>query len=284
MSVAMPSLADKRREFRRLHEAGCLVLPNPWDVGTARMLQGLGFKALATTSAGAAFALGYADGEVPLDAMLHHLRDLAKAADVPVSADFGNCFAHDPKGVSANVRSAIETGISGVSIEDSTGDRQRPLYELALAVERVKAARAAVDQSGTGVVLTARAENFLVGKPDLDNAILRIKAYAAAGADCLYVPGISTKEQIESVVKAVAPKPVNVLMASKGRFTVHDLAAFGVRRISTGSGLSRAAWGAFMRAAGQLADGGLFEGFKDLASHAELNKFFHEDRARRGKP
>ncbi len=279
----MPSLADKRREFRRLHEAGCLVMPNPWDVGTTRMLQGLGFKALATTSAGAAFALGYADGEVPFETMLQHLREIAKAADVPVSADFGNGFAHEPKAVGANVRAAIETGISGVSVEDSTGDKQRPLYELALAVERVKAARAAVDQSGTGVVLTARAENFLVGKPDLDNAIIRIKAYAAAGADCLYVPGISTREQIEAVVKAVAPKPVNVLMASKGPFTVQDLAALGVRRISTGSGLARVAWGAFMRAAGQLAEGGLFEGFKNQAASPELNKFFHGDRAKRGK-
>lgn len=280
----MQSMADKRREFRRLHEAGCLVLPNPWDVGTARMLQGLGFKALATTSAGAAFAMGYADGEVPLDVMLHHLREIAKAIDVPVSADFGNCFAHEPKGVGANVRAAIETGIAGVSIEDASGDKQRPLYDLGLAVERVKAARAAVDHSGTGVVLTARAENFLVGKPDLENAILRIKSYAAAGADCLYIPGLTTKEQIAAVVKAAAPKPVNVLMASKGSLTVKDLAALGVRRISTGSGLARVAWGAFMRAAGQLAEAGLFEGFKDLASHAELNKFFHEDRARRGKP
>lgn len=280
----MHSVADKRREFRRLHEAGCLVMPNPWDVGTARMLQGLGFKAVATTSAGAAFSLGYADGEVPLDVMLHHLRDIAKAVEVPVSADFGNCFAHDPKGVAANVRAAIETGIAGVSIEDSTGDRQKPLYDLAHSIERVKAAKSAVDHSGTGVVLTARAENFLVGKPDIGDAVERIKAYAAAGADCLYVPGITAREQVAAVVKAVAPKPVNVLMATAGKLTVHDLAALGVRRISVGSGLSRVAWGAFMRAAGQLAETGLFEGFKDLASHPELNKFFHEDRARRGKP
>lgn len=279
----MPSLAERRREFRRLHEAGCLVMPNPWDIGTARMLQGLGFKALATTSAGAAFAMGYADGEVPLDTMLHHLRDIAKAVDVPVSADFGNCFAHDPKGVAANVRAAIETGIAGVSIEDSTGDKHKPLYDLAHSIERVKAAKAAVEHSATGVVLTARAENFLVGKPDIGDAIERIKAYAAAGADCLYVPGIMAREQIAAVVKAVAPKPVNVLMATAGKFTVHDLAALGVRRISVGSGLSRVAWGAFMRAAGQLAQGGLFDGFKDHASHPELNKFFHEDRAKRGK-
>jgi 2-methylisocitrate lyase-like PEP mutase family enzyme len=280
----MQSLADKRREFRRLHESGCLVMPNPWDIGTTRMLQGLGFKAVATTSAGAAFALGYADGEVPLDVMLHHLRDIAKAADVPVSADFANCFAHDPKGVGVNIRAAIETGIAGVSIEDSTGDRHKPLYDLAHSVERVKAAKAAVEHSGTGVVLTARAENFLVGKPDFADAIERIKAYAAAGADCLYIPGLSTKEQIVTVVQAVAPKPVNVLMATAGKFTVQELAGFGVRRISVGSGLARVAWGGFMRAAGQLAQGGRFDGFKDLASHPELNKFFHEDRAKRGKP
>jgi 2-methylisocitrate lyase-like PEP mutase family enzyme len=280
----MPSLAEKRREFRRMHESGCLVMPNPWDIGTARFLQGLGFKALATTSAGAAFAMGIADGEVPLDAMLHHLRDITKAADVPVSADFGNCFADAAKALGANVRAAIETGIAGLSIEDSTGDKNKPLYEFAHAVDRVKAARAAVEHSATGVILTARAENFLVGKPDLDDAIARISAYAAAGADCLYVPGLRTREQIVAVVKAVAPKPVNVLMGSASDFTVQDLAAIGVRRISTGSGLARAAWGSFMRAATQIQQGGRFDGLKDLAPQGELNKFFHDDFARRSKP
>lgn len=280
----MHTLADKRREFRRLHESGCLVLPNPWDVGSARYLQGLGFKALATTSAGAAFAMGYADGEVPLDAMLHHIREIAKAADVPVSADFGNCFAHDAPGVGNHVRAAIETGIAGVSIEDSIGAKDKPLYDLAHGVERVRAAKAAVDHSATGVVLTARAENFLVGQPDLNDAIARITAYAAAGADCLYIPGIRTREQIAAVVKAVAPKPVNVLMGSASDLTVQDLAGMGVRRISTGSGLARAAWGSFMRAATQMAEGGRFDGLKDLASNAELNRFFHADHAKRGKP
>jgi 2-methylisocitrate lyase-like PEP mutase family enzyme len=280
----MHTLADKRREFRHLHDSGCLVLPNPWDVGGARYLQGLGFKALATTSAGAAFAMGYADGEVPLDAMLHHLREIAKASDLPVSADLGNCFAHDAKGVGANVRAAIETGISGVSIEDSTGDAAKPLYDLAHAVERVKAARSAVDHSATGVVLTARAENFLVGQPDLQDAIARITAYSAAGADCLYIPGIRTREQITAVVKAVAPKPVNVLVGYASEFTVKDLAGMGVRRISTGSALSRVAWGSFMRASQLLAEGGRFDNFKDLAPHSELNKFFHEDQTRRAKP
>jgi 2-methylisocitrate lyase-like PEP mutase family enzyme len=172
----MHSLAEKRRDFRRLHESGCLVMPNPWDIGTARYLQGLGFKALATTSAGAAFAMGYADGEVPLNAMLQHIRDIVKACDVPVSADFGNCFAHEARAIGNNVRIAIETGIAGVSIEDSTGDKSKPLYDFAQAVDRVTAARAAVEHSATGVTLTARAENFLVGKPDLDDAIARVSA------------------------------------------------------------------------------------------------------------
>jgi 2-methylisocitrate lyase-like PEP mutase family enzyme len=207
----MATLEEKRSEFRRLHQSGCLVLPNPWNVGSARYLQGLGFNALATTSAGAAFAMGFADGEVPLDAMLQHMRELAKAVDVPMSADFANCFAFDSRQVGANVRAAIQTGVSGLSIEDSTGDPNRPLFEIAFSVERVKAAHFAIKNSGADVVLTARAENFLVGKPDLEDAVARIKAYAAAGADCLYVPGITTKEQIAAVVRAVAPKPVNVL-------------------------------------------------------------------------
>jgi 2-methylisocitrate lyase-like PEP mutase family enzyme len=279
----MPSLAEKRREFRRLHESGCLVMPNPWDVGSARYLQSLGFKALATTSAGAAFAMGYADGEAPLEAMLAHLREIAKACDVPVSADFSNCFAHDARRVGNNVRAAVETGVAGVSIEDSTGEKEKPLYDVAHAVERVRAAKAAVDHSATGVILTARAENFLVGRPDLNDAVARITAYAAAGADCLYIPGLRTREQIEAVVKAVAPKPVNVLMGSAGDLTVQDLAAMGVRRISTGSGLARAAWGSLMRAATQIAEGGRFDGLKDLASNAELNGFFHADQGKRGK-
>jgi 2-methylisocitrate lyase-like PEP mutase family enzyme len=221
---------------------------------------------------------------VPLGAMLNHLRDIAKAADVPVSADFGNCFATDPRVVGNNVRTAIETGIAGVSIEDSTGDKNKPLYDFAHAVDRVKAARAAVEHSATGVILTARAENFLVGQPDMNDALARISAYAAAGADCLYVPGIKTREQIVAVVKAVAPKPVNVLMGSASDLTVQDLAAMGVRRISTGSSLARAAWGTFIRAASQIAQGGRFDGLGDLAPSDQLNKYFHDDQVRRGKP
>jgi 2-methylisocitrate lyase-like PEP mutase family enzyme len=280
----MHTLAEKRREFRKLHEAGCLVLPNPWDVGTTRFLEGLGFKALATTSAGAAWAMGYADGEVPLDAMLRHIHEIVKATDLPVNADFGNCFAHDPKGVSNNVRLAIETGVAGLSIEDSTGEREKPLYDLAHSVERVRAAKSAVEHSATGVVLTARAENFLVGKPDLDDAVGRIKAYADAGADCLYIPGIRSREQISTVVKAVAPKPVNVLVGHASELTVQDLAALGVRRISTGSARARAAWQSFTKAAQTISEAGRFDGFANMAPNAELNRFFHQDQAKRGKP
>lgn len=279
----MHSVADKRREFRRLHESGCLVLPNPWDVGSTRYLQGLGFKALATTSAGAAWAMGYADGEVPLEAMLHHIHEIAKASDVPVNADFLNCFAHDPKTVAANVRLAIETGIAGLSIEDSTGDKDKPLYEIAQAVERVRAAKGAVEHSATGVVLTARAENFLVGKPDLGDAIKRISAYSEAGADCLYIPGVRTRDQIKAVVQAVAPKPVNLLVGFASELTVQDIAALGVRRISTGSALARAAWNGFLKAAHLISEAGLFGGFKELAPHADLNRFFHDDQDKRGK-
>jgi 2-methylisocitrate lyase-like PEP mutase family enzyme len=280
----MLSLADKRREFRRLHESGCLVLPNPWDVGTARYLQGLGFKALATTSAGAAWSMGFADGEAPLDGMLTHIREIVKASDIPVNADFGNGFAHDAKTVANNVRLAIETGVAGLSIEDSTGDKDKPLYDIVHAVERVRSAKSAVDHSATGVVLTARAENFLVGHPDLNDAIMRISAYAGAGADCLYIPGIRTREQITVVVKAVAPKPVNVLVGFASDLTVPDLALMGVRRISTGSAFARAAWGSFMRAARLITEAGRFDGFSELAPNADLNRFFHDDHIKRGKP
>jgi 2-methylisocitrate lyase-like PEP mutase family enzyme len=280
----MHSLADKRREFRRLHETGCLVMPNPWDIGSARYLQSLNFKALATTSAGAAWSLGYADGAVPLDAMLAHMREIARASDVAVNADFGNGFAHDAKSVGNHVRMAIETGVAGLSIEDSTGEKGKPLYDIGHAVERVRAARNAIDHSATGVILTARAENFLVGHADLNDAMMRISAYAGAGADCLYVPGLRTREQIVAVVKAVAPKPVNVLMGFAGDLTVPDLALMGVRRISTGSAFARVAWAGVMRAARLISEAGRFDGFADLAPNAELNQFFHDDQLKRSKP
>jgi 2-methylisocitrate lyase-like PEP mutase family enzyme len=276
VSNPRPTTAEKRQAFRKLHEAGCFVIPNPWNVGTARYLQSLGFKALATTSAGQAHALGFPDGGQSLDTVLAHYRELAAATDIPLNADFENGFADDPEGVAANVTRCIATGIAGLSVEDSPKDA-RPLYELDAAVARVKAARAAVDRAGGDVVFTARAENFIRGVPDLDDVIRRLKAYAGAGADCLYAPGIRTREQIEAVVKAVA-KPVNFLAGWATEFAVNDLASMGVRRISVGGSLSRAAMHAFVKTATEIARDGKFDGFAGLISNAELNKFFSEDR------
>jgi 2-methylisocitrate lyase-like PEP mutase family enzyme len=277
VSHSRPTTAEKRQTFRKLHEAGCFVISNPWNVGTARYLQGLGFKALATTSAGHAHSLGFPDGGQSLDAVLAHYRELAEATDVPLNADFENGFADDPEGVAANVTRCIATGVAGLSVEDSPKDA-RPLYELDGAVARVKAARAALDRAGGDVVFTARAENFIRGVPDLDDVIRRLKAYAAAGADCLYAPGIRTREQIEAVVNAVAPKPVNFLAGWAMEFKVSDIAAMGVRRISVGGSLSRAAMHAFVKTATQIANEGIFDGFDGLTSNAELNKFFSADR------
>jgi 2-methylisocitrate lyase-like PEP mutase family enzyme len=277
VSKSRPTIAEKRQTFRKLHEAGCFVIPNPWNVGTARYLQGLGFKALATTSSGHAHSLGLPDGGQSVDAVLAHYRELAEATDVPLNADFENGFADDPEGVAANVTRCIATGVAGLSVEDSPKDA-RPLYELDAAVARVKAARAAVDRAGGNVVFTARAENFIRGVPDLDDAIRRLKAYAAAGADCLYAPGIRTREQIEAVVKAVAPKPVNFLAGWAMEFKVSDIATMGVRRISVGGSLARAAMHAFIKTATEIANEGKFDGFGGLISNAELNEFFSEDR------
>jgi 2-methylisocitrate lyase-like PEP mutase family enzyme len=275
MANSHPSTADKRRTFRELHENGCFVIPNPWDVGTARYLQGLGFKALASTSAGFAFACGLADGTVPRDVMLAHLRELCAATDVPVNADFEDGYADDPEGVAESVTLCVETGVAGLSIEDSTADPAVPLYGFDLALARVRAARAAIDKAGGDVVFTARSEGFIRGRPDLDETIRRLKAYADAGADCLYAPGIKTREQIEAVVKAVAPKPVNFLNSGAFGFTVGDIAAMGVRRISVGGTLSRVAWRAFIRAAREMADG-RFDSFAGTPSNAELNAFFRD--------
>jgi 2-methylisocitrate lyase-like PEP mutase family enzyme len=277
MSDSRPTVADKRKAFRKLHEAGCFVIPNPWNVGTARYLQGLGFKALATTSAGHAHSLGYPDGAQSRDAVLAHYRELVEATEVPLNADFENGFADDPDGVADSVIRCIATGVAGLSIEDSPKS-ETPLYDFDLSVARVKAARAAVDRAGGEVVFTARAENFIRGVPDLDDAIRRLKAYAAAGADCLYAPGIRTREQIEAVVEAVAPKPVNFLGGGALGFTVSDLAAMGVRRISVGGSLARVAMHAFVRTATEIAQEGKFDGFAGLVTNAELNKFFSEDR------
>lgn len=275
MANSHPSTADKRRTFRELHESGCFVIPNPWDVGTARYLQGLGFKALASTSAGFAFARGLPDGTVPRDVMLAHLRELCAATDVPVNADFEGGYADDPEGVAESVTLCVETGVAGLSIEDSTADPAVPLYGFDLALARVRAARAAIDNADAAVVFTARSEGFIRGRPDLDETIRRLKAYADAGADCLYAPGIKTREQIEAVVKAVAPKPVNFLNSGAFGFTVGDIAAMGVRRISVGGTLSRVAWRAFIRAAREMADG-RFDSFAGTPSNAELNAFFRD--------
>jgi 2-methylisocitrate lyase-like PEP mutase family enzyme len=272
-----PTVADKRKTFRKLHESGCFVIPNPWNVGTARYLQGLGFKALATTSAGHAHALGFPDGAQSLDVVLAHYWELVQATDVPLNADFENAFADDPDGVAVNVTRCIATGVAGLSVEDSPKS-DKPLYDFDLSVARVEAARAAIDRAGGDVVFTARAENFIRGVPDLDDVIRRLKAYAAAGADCLYAPGIKTKDQIEAVVKAVAPKPINFLNGGDFGFTVGNLAAMGVRRISVGASLARVAMHAFVKTATEIAKEGKFTGFAGLMTNQELNKFFSEDR------
>ena len=268
----MSTTADKRATFSRLHESGCFVIPNPWDVGSARYLEGMGSKALATTSAGFAWSRGAGDGGMTRDVALAHFAELAAAVDIPLNADFEGGFAHEPDGVAESVRLCVETGVAGLSIEDFTGDRAKPLYDLDLAVARIRAARAAIDKAGGDVLLTGRSEGFIRGRPDLDETLRRLKAYAAAGADCLYAPGISTREQIAAVVQAVAPKPVNLLMGTPSALTVKDCADLGVRRISVGGSLARSAWGGFIRAARQIMDAGSFNGFADAAPSAELNK------------
>jgi 2-methylisocitrate lyase-like PEP mutase family enzyme len=278
MSSARPSVADKRNTFRQLHQSGCFVIPNPWNVGSARYLQGLGFKALATTSSGHAHAQGYPDGAQSRDDVLAHFRELAAATDVPLNADFENGFADDPDAVAENVTRCIATGVAGLSIEDSTNNAATPLYEFDLALARVKAARAAIDRAGGDVVFTARTEGFIRGRPDLEETIRRLKAFANAGADCLYSPGIKSREQIEATVKAVAPKSVNFLNSGALGFAVSDIAAMGVRRISVGGSLARVAMHAFIRAATEIAHDGAFDSFDGLISNPELNKFFSEDR------
>ena len=278
-----PSVADKRRTFRKLHESGCFVIPNPWDVGSARYLQGLGFKALASTSSGHAWSVAHADNAVGVDMVLAHLAEIVAASDVPVNADFEGGYADDAAGVARNVARCCETGVAGLSIEDSTGNKDKPLYDLQVAVERMKAARAAIDKAAPDVLLTGRAEGFIAGVPDLDQMIERLRAYAAVGADCLYAPGIKTREQIEAVVKAVAPKPVNFLNGAAFGHTVNDLAGMGVRRISVGGALARSAWGGFMRSVKLIVEQGSFEGFKEAASGAELNGIFTKDKAARAQ-
>jgi 2-methylisocitrate lyase-like PEP mutase family enzyme len=276
--------ADKIAEFRRLHESGCFVIPNPWDIGSARWLKGLGFKALATTSSGAAWSLGFADNALHVDQALAHIRMIVEATELPVNADFEGGFAHDAEGVARNVTRCLETGVAALSIEDSTGDKARPLYDLAEAVERMRAARRAVDVNGEGALLVGRAECFLTGHADpLKEAISRLKAYANAGADVLYAPGVRTREDIAAMVKAVAPKPVNVLIGWPSELTVSELAALGVRRISVGGALARAAWSGFAHAAQTIAKEGSFSGFATNAPAVDLNGFFSKDSQERRK-
>jgi len=269
------TVVEKRAAFKALHTSGCFVLPNPWDAGSARYLQSLGFQALATTSSGFAWSTGHADNTLPRDAILAHLREIVEATDLPVNADFENGFGRDPAEVAQSVRLAVETGVAGLSIEDSTGNAAAPLFSIEAAVERIRAARRAIDETGGETLLVGRAENFLAGSPDLDDTIARLKAYAAAGADCLYAPGIQTREQIEAVVAAVAPKPVNLLIGSTSALTVQDVAALGVRRISVGGALARAAWGGFMQAAQSLVQG-RFDGFAGAAPGSQLNALFQD--------
>jgi 2-methylisocitrate lyase-like PEP mutase family enzyme len=279
MTHVRPSIADKRRAFHKLHEAGCFVIPNPWDVGSARYLQGLKFKALATTSSGFAWSHGHSDGAMSRDRVLDHLTQMVEATDLPINADFENGFAPDAAGVAESVRLAVATGVAGLSIEDSTGDSSRPLHDIDAAVERIRAARKAIDKAGGDTILVGRAECFLHGKPDIEFAIQRLKAYASAGADCLYAPGIRTPEHIGAVVAAVAPKPVNLLMGWPGGLDLREIAALGVRRISIGGALAGCAWGGFMRAAKLIAEQGKFDGFANAASHSEVDALFRASRS-----
>jgi 2-methylisocitrate lyase-like PEP mutase family enzyme len=269
------SAVEKRKAFRQLHESGCFVLPNPWDVGSAMLLQHLGFKALASTSAGMAWAMGRPDGGVALDEVLIHLSQLAHATDLPLNADFENAFAEAPEQVAAHVALAVDTGVAGLSVEDFTGRPEGGLYDFSLAVERIAAAREAIDRSHAGVVLTARSEGFIRGAPDLDETIRRLRAFAAAGADCLYAPGLREEAQIRAVVEAVAPKPVNLL--SPG-LPVETVAALGVRRISLGGALAGAAYGEFLKTAQEIAEKGTFTALAGAAGGRRLNPIFAEAR------
>jgi 2-methylisocitrate lyase-like PEP mutase family enzyme len=263
--------ADKRVTFRKLHESGCFIIPNPFDPGSARALQHLGFKALASTSAGFAWTIAKADNRVTVDEVCDHLTALCAAVDIPVNADFEGGFAHEPEKVGVNVARGVKTGVAGLSIEDSTGDKAKPLYDLALGVERIKAARNAIGDSN--VMLTGRCEAYLVGKPDLGFVIERLNAYSEAGADCLYAPGIKTKEDMAAIVKAVHPKPVNLLIGASG-LSLKEAGDLGVRRISVGGSLARSAWGGFMKAAKEMAEQGTFTELASGYPGGELNKMF----------
>ena len=274
MESPRPTVAQKRRVFRALHDSGCFLIPNPWDVGSAVYLQSLGFNALATTSSGFAWSQGVRDGAVPIDEVLSHLQAVVDATNIPINADFEGGFAAAPAQVAAHVRLAIDAGVAGLSIEDSTGNPASPLYDLAYAVERMRAARHAIDQAGGDVLLIGRAECFVVGRPDIAQTIARLQAYAQAGADCLYAPGVSTSEEIETMVAAVAPKPVNVLVGSSTTRTLRDFAGLGVRRVSVGGALARSSWGGFMRVAQRLALEERFDELPGMPMGTDLDAFF----------
>lgn len=280
----MTDFTARRAAFRKLHESGCFLLPNPWDVGSARYLRGLGFKALATTSGGFAFSNGFPDADwaVPRDVVLQHIAAIVASVDLPINADFESGYAHEPEAVAENVCLCVQTGVAGLSIEDASGDREDPLYDLPLAVERIKAAKAAIDATGEDVLLVARAECYLVGHPDpLAESLRRLEAYAEAGADVLYAPGAASRSDIEAIVKAVHPKPVNILLTSSAGLKIPELAEIGVRRISVGSALARAAWTGFIHAARQMAEENSMAGLDGATTFAELNGFFRKDLAER---
>lgn len=267
----MKTQAEKCSTFRKLHESGCFVIPNPWDRGSARLLESFGFPALATTSSGMAWSLGLTDNHVPLEQALIRIGDIANAVDVPVNADFEGGFAVAPEGVHMNVLKGVATGVAGLSIEDSTGDKTNPLFDFALSVERIRAARRAIDDTEAGVLLTGRSEGFIAGRPDLAETIKRLVAYAEAGADVLYAPGLRNESDMVAVVNAVAPTPVNMLVWSNFT-TVADMKRIGVRRISVGGALARAAWGGFFAAAQEIATNGTFDGLSRAITSAELEK------------
>src|SRR6266568_356417 len=268
----MPTIEEKRAEFRKLHEGGCFAIPNPWDVGTAKYLQHLGFKALATTSAGFAFSRGLPDGSVKRDEMIAHIRELVEATDIPVNADFENGYADEPNWCAENARLCAGTGVAGVSIEDAADRKESPIYDVDLAVERIHVVREALH--GTGVLLVGRAEGFLVGRENLDQVIKRLVKYSEAGAECLYAPGFKDRDSNKAIIEAVAPKPVNVLIGGAIGLTMRDAEEIGARRVSVGGAFARAAWGGFIRSAKELLEKGTFDELKHAASYADLQNLF----------
>jgi 2-methylisocitrate lyase-like PEP mutase family enzyme len=271
--MLMGTLSARHVAFRKLHEAGCFILPNPWDIGSARWLEQAGFKALATTSAGYAFSRGVPDRKVSADEVIHHCSELVNTTSLPVNADFEDGYSSTIEGLKANVRKCVQAGVSALSIEDSIAGDGAVLYGFDEAVSRMRAAREAIDDVDPAVMLVGRAECFLVGRPDLDETIKRLQAYAEAGADCLYAPGLSTREEIEAIVRAVAPKPVNVMMGHAAKLGFKVLAEIGVRRISTASTLALAAWSGFVAAADRLMHGEI-DGLGNTVSYAQLCEQF----------